>query len=228
MLDVKICGLKDPEHVAAAASGGATHAGFIFFEKSPRNVAPERARELYDPVRGRMLGVAVTVDAPDALLDSIVRTMRPAILQLHGSETPARVRDIKARHNLPVMKAFSIRDPADFRAVGPYIGIADRFLFDAKPPRGAELPGGNGLAFDWSLLDGLDAGVDYMLSGGVNAANAADAIRNTRASGLDVSSGVETAPGMKDEGLIREFLEQVRSTEKERAPVARMSKVSSA
>lgn len=228
VLDVKICGLREPEHVAAAVNGGATHVGFIFFEKSPRNVTTQRARELFDPVRGRVQGVAVTVDAPEEFLDSIVETMRPSLLQLHGEETPSRVRATKTRYGLPVMKAFSIREAGDIGAVLPYLGVADRFLFDAKPPRGADLPGGNGLAFDWSLLDALDAGVDYMLSGGVNAANVAEAIRNTRATGIDVSSGVETAPGRKDAGLIRDFLALVRKTEQERAPGARISKVGSA
>jgi phosphoribosylanthranilate isomerase len=227
-LDVKICGLREPEHVAAAVNGGASHVGFIFFDKSPRKVSISQARDLLDSVRGHVLGVAVTVDATDAFLDGLVEGMKPSILQLHGNETPLRVNELKARYGLPVMKALSIRERGDIRAALPYIGIADRFLFDAKPPKGADLPGGNGIAFDWSLLDGLDDGLDYMLSGGVNAANVADAVRHTRATGLDVSSGVETAPGVKDGGLIREFLARVRKAEQEGAPSARMSKVGSA
>lgn len=224
-LDVKICGLKQPEHVAAALGGGASHAGFIFFEKSPRNVTPEAARALYDAVRGRLAGVAVTVDATDAFLDEIVDVMRPSMLQLHGAETPERVAQLKQRHGLPVMKALSIREKADLSAAMPYLGFVDRFLFDAKPPKGADLPGGNGVSFDWSLLEGLDARFDYMLSGGVNAANVDDAVRLTAASGLDVSSGVETAPGVKDAGLIRQFLALVREAETNGAQRARKSKV---
>lgn len=224
-LDVKICGLKEPEHVAAALEGGASHAGFIFFEKSPRNVSAQTARALFDKVRGRLSGVAVTVDATDAFLDDIVEIMRPTMLQLHGAETPERVAQLKLRHGLPVMKALSIRERADLSAAAPYLGIADRFLFDAKPPKGADLPGGNGVSFDWSLLDGLDGRFDYMLSGGVNAANVTDAIRNTRAGGIDVSSGVETAPGVKDAGMIRQFLALVREAEKQGAHSVRKSKV---
>lgn len=224
-LDVKICGLKEPEHVAAALEGGASHAGFIFFEKSPRNVSAQTARRLFDTVRGHLWGVAVTVDAADAFLDEIVSVMRPTMLQLHGEETPERVAQLKLRHGLPVMKAFSIREKADLAATVPYLGIADRFLFDAKPPKGADLPGGNGISFDWSLLDGLDGRFDYMLSGGINAANVADAIRNTSAGGIDVSSGVETAPGVKDAGMITQFLALVREAETNGAQGARNSKV---
>jgi phosphoribosylanthranilate isomerase len=227
-LDVKICGLKEGEHVAASVDGGATHAGFIFFQKSPRNVTIDQARGLFDAVRGRVLGVAVTVDADDEFLDRLVAGMRPSMLQLHGGETPARVAEVRARHGLPVMKALSVREAGDIRAALPYVGVADRLLFDAKPPKGAELPGGNGLSFDWSLLDGLDAGMNYMLSGGINAGNVADAVRNTGASGLDVSSGVEIAPGIKDAGLIREFLARVREDEQAGAQRARTSKVGSA
>ncbi len=224
-LDVKICGLKEPEHVAAALEGGASHAGFIFFEKSPRNVSAQTARALFDKVRGRLSGVAVTVDAADAFLDGIVSVMRPTMLQLHGAETPERVAQLKLRHGLPVMKAFSIREKADLAAAVPYLDIADRFLFDAKPPKDADLPGGNGISFDWSLLDGLDGRFDYMLSGGINAANVADAIRNTHAGGIDVSSGVETAPGVKDAGMIRQFLVLVREAETNGAQGVRNSRV---
>lgn len=212
-LDIKICGLKTDEAVAAALAGGASHVGFIFFAKSPRNVSVEEAARLRQAATGRAKAVAVTVDADDATLDEIVSTMKPDMLQLHGSETPERVAAIKARYGLPVMKAFAIREAADLEKIAPYRGVADRFLFDAKPPKGAELPGGNGIPFDWRLLAALDAGIDYMLSGGLNAGNIAEALRLTRAPGIDISSGVETAPGVKDAGLIKAFFEAVREAE---------------
>jgi phosphoribosylanthranilate isomerase len=145
--------------------------------------------------------------------------MRQDILQLHGSETPARVAELKARHGLPVMKALSIREKGDLARALPYIGIADRFLLDAKPPPGALLPGGNGITFDWSLLEALDRRVDYMLSGGVDAGNVVNAIASTGASGVDVSSGVESSPGIKDAGKIAEFLARVRLADRTRANV---------
>lgn len=210
-LDIKICGLKTEEAVAAALAGGASHIGFIFFPKSPRNVTAEVAGRLRRAAVGRAKTVAVTVDADDATLDEIVATMKPDMLQLHGSETPERVAAVKARYGLPVTKALAIREAADLEKIAPYRGIADRFLFDAKPPRGAELPGGNGVPFDWRLLATLDADIDYMLSGGLNAGNIAEALKLTRAPGIDISSGVETAPGVKDTGLIAAFFEAVRA-----------------
>ncbi|MBN9045177.1 MAG: phosphoribosylanthranilate isomerase [Rhizobiales bacterium] len=208
-LDIKICGLKTPEAVAAALDGGATYVGFIFFPKSPRHVTPEQATPLRAMARGRAKAVAVTVDADDTTLDGIVAALKPDMLQLHGVETPERVRAVKARYGLPVMKAFSIRDAGDLAAIASYRGIADRFLFDAKPPKGSELPGGNGVSFDWSLLAALDADVDYMLSGGLSADNIAQALKHTRAPGIDISSGVERAPGEKDVRLIEEFFRAV-------------------
>ena len=216
-LDIKICGLSTAPTVAAALDGGATHLGFIFFPKSPRNVSPDKARDLGSAAAGRAVTVAVTVDADNALLDAIVKTMKPGMLQLHGKENPGRVAELKARYGLPVMKAFSVRDAADLEALSPYLGVADRFLLDAKPPAGADLPGGNGVSFDWSLLAGLDGGVDYMLSGGIGSGNVAEAILATSAAGIDASSGVESAPGVKDEGKIEEFLRLARQAEQERA-----------
>ncbi|MBL8581992.1 MAG: phosphoribosylanthranilate isomerase [Rhizobiaceae bacterium] len=209
-LDIKICGLKTPEAVDAALAGGATDVGFIFFPKSPRNIAPDEAGRLRRAAHGRARAVAVTVDADDATLDAIVTAMAPDMLQLHGSETPERVGAVKARYRLPVMKAISVRDAADLARLVPYRGVADRLLLDAKPPKGAELPGGNGVAFDWRLLSALEPGTDYLLSGGVNAANVAEALRIAAPPGLDVSSGVERAPGVKDVGLIAEFFAAVR------------------
>lgn len=209
-LDVKICGLSTPETVAAALDGGASHVGFIFFARSPRNVAPDTAAALRAPAGGRAKAVAVTVDADDAFLDAIVSIMQPDMLQLHGRETPDRVAAVKARYRLPVMKALSVRDAADLDAVEPYRDIADRFLFDAKPPAGAELPGGNGVRFDWTLLAGLDPRIDYMLSGGLDVESLGDAVRIAHPAGLDVSSGVESAPGIKDVRLITAFLDAAR------------------
>ncbi|MCR4267510.1 phosphoribosylanthranilate isomerase [Nitratireductor sp. ZSWI3] len=210
-LDIKICGLKTPEAVAAALDGGASHVGFIFFEKSPRNVSPQAAGALRKAALGRARAVAVSVDADDEALDAIVEAMAPDMLQLHGSESPERVAAVKARYRLPVMKAFSIREAADLEGIAPYRGIADRFLFDAKPPKGAELPGGNGVPFDWRVLAALDGDVNYMLSGGLNAANIGAALRVVSPQGIDVSSGVESAPGEKNPELIREFFDAARA-----------------
>ncbi|MCT7378516.1 phosphoribosylanthranilate isomerase [Chelativorans salis] len=204
-LDIKICGLKTEEAVAAALDGGASHLGFIFFEKSPRNVAVKAATRLRQAARGRAKAVAVSVDADDETLAHIIEGMEPDMLQLHGKESPERVAALKARYGLPVMKAVSVREAADLEGIGAYRGIADRFLLDAKPPVGAELPGGNGIPFDWRLLTFLDGDVDYMLSGGLNAANIGAALRLCRPRGIDVSSGVERAPGEKDPDLIRAF-----------------------
>ena len=216
-LDIKICGLKTDAALAAALAGGATHVGFIFFPKSPRNIDLAEAGTLRGAARGRAKAVAVTVDAGDDGLDAIVATMSPDMLQLHGKETPERVAEVKARYGLPVMKAFSIREASDLDAIGPYRGIADRFLLDAKPPVGSDLPGGNGVSFDWRLLTALDRTVDYMLSGGLNAANISDALRFANPPGIDISSGVESAPGVKDVALIESFFQAVRAARGNRA-----------
>lgn len=213
VFDIKICGLKTPEAVDAALIGGATHIGFIFFPKSPRHLTPAAAGRLREAARNRAKVVAVTVDADDATLDEIVRELEPDMLQLHGHETPQRVADVKKRYGLPVIKAFAVREAHDLDAIAPYNGIADRFLFDAKPPKGADLPGGNGVSFDWALLDALDESVDYMLSGGLNAGNIAEALQKTGAPGIDVSSGVERAPGEKDVRLIEEFFQAVATAD---------------
>lgn len=216
-LDIKICGLRTDEALAAALAGGATHVGFIFFEKSPRNVTHAEAKRLREAVHGKAKAVAVTVDADDAALERIVAAMAPDMLQLHGRETPERVAGIKARFGLPVMKALAVREAADLDAAAAYAGVADRLLFDAKAPAGADLPGGNGVAFDWSLLSGFEEGSGYMLSGGINAGNVAEALRLTKPGGLDVSSGLESAPGVKDASLIAAFFDAVRATGKDRA-----------
>lgn len=216
-LDIKICGLKTDEAVAAALDGGASHLGFIFFETSPRNVVVETAGRLRQAADGRAKAVAVSVDANDETLERIVEGMRPDMLQLHGKESPQRVAELKARYGLPVMKAVAVREAADLEVIGAYRGIADRFLLDAKPPLGAELPGGNGIPFDWALLASLDGKQDYMLSGGLNAANIGEALRAARPPGIDISSGVESAPGEKDPDLIRAFFNAVRAARRSNA-----------
>ncbi len=207
--DVKICGLKSEDAVDRAVARGATHIGFIFFPKSPRNIEPAAAAELAERVRGHVKIVAVTVDADTDDLDEIVDQLKPDYLQLHGAESPERLLTLKALYGLPVIKAFSIRDAEDLERIDPYIGLADRFLFDAKPPKGSELPGGNGVSFDWRLLQSLDGSIDYMLSGGLNKDNVAQALALTGARAIDVSSGVESAPGVKDTGMIDAFFDAV-------------------
>lgn len=209
-MDIKICGLKTEAAVVAALDGGASHVGFIFFPKSPRNIAPEDAGSLRQAAIGHAKAVAVTVDATDSELEHIVSAMSPDMLQLHGKETPERVREIKQRFGLPVMKALAINTADDLSKISPFKGIADRFLFDAKPPVGSQLPGGNGVSFDWTLLSNLPAGLDYLLSGGINSENVVEALRETNPPGLDVSSGVESAPGVKDPALIAAFFAAVR------------------
>jgi phosphoribosylanthranilate isomerase len=209
-LDIKICGLKTEEAVDRAVALGATHIGFIFFAKSPRHIEPADAGRLADRVRGKVKIVSVSVDPDNDDLDEIVALMRPDILQLHGKETPDRVLTIKAVTGLPVWKALSIADADDLKRIEPYDGIANRFLLDAKPPKNSELPGGNGVSFDWHLLSGLDASVDYMLSGGLNKDNVGEALRIARPTGIDTSSGVESSPGVKDLEMMDEFFEAVR------------------
>ncbi|MES0193534.1 phosphoribosylanthranilate isomerase [Mesorhizobium sp. C264A] len=216
-LDIKICGLKTDDATAAALAGGASHVGFIFFARSPRYVEPAAAGRLRQAAIGKALAVAVTVDADDAFLDEIVEKMRPDMLQLHGTETPERVAEVKARYGSPVMKVFSVSEAADLERLQPFIGVADRFMFDAKPPKGSQLPGGNGVAFDWRILAGLDAGLDYMLSGGLNAANIGDALRSANPPAIDISSGVESGPGVKDPALIEQFFQAVRAARDDRA-----------
>ncbi|MDP2120296.1 MAG: phosphoribosylanthranilate isomerase [Hoeflea sp.] len=211
---IKICGLSTPDAVDRAADLNADMAGFIFFAKSPRNVSVETAAALARLAQARGLQtVAVTVDLDDAGLDEIVATMKPDWLQLHGEESPERVAGLKARFGLPVMKAFAIREAHDLDRIVSYKGLADRFLFDAKPPKGSDLPGGNGVSFDWRLLATLDGSVSYMLSGGLTKDNVGEALRISGATMVDVSSGVESAPGVKDPTLMDDFVRAVREAE---------------
>ncbi|PSC04943.1 phosphoribosylanthranilate isomerase [Alsobacter soli] len=207
---VKICGLRTPETVEAALAGGADMVGLVFFPRSPRNVSIEEAKRLRAVVGDRAAVVALVVDADDALLDAIRDEVRPDLLQLHGRETPERVAAIRERTGLPVMKALGVSDAADLARAAAYAPVADRLLFDAKPPQGAVLPGGNGVAFDWRLLAGLDLPKPFMLSGGLDPGNVAEALAVTRAPGVDVSSGVERAPGDKDPERIAAFIKAAR------------------
>jgi len=203
---VKICGLKTPETLAAALNAGADMVGFVFFPKSPRHIDLATAEVLGRQAQGKALKVALTVDADDAALAAIVAALNPDLLQLHGHESPERVAAIRARFGLPVMKAIGVAHADDLKDVQAFAAVADRLLFDAKPPKDAAHPGGNGLAFDWSLLTGLDLSIPSMVSGGLDPANVAEALRRTKAQGVDVSSGVETAPGQKDPAKITAFV----------------------
>ncbi len=209
---VKICGLSTRETLDVALGAGADMVGFVFFSPSPRHISLETARELGNQAKGRALKVALTVDADDATLGNIVETLRPDILQLHGRETTTRLRDIKAKFGLPLMKVLSVETAADLAPLAGYADVADRILFDARAPKGATRPGGLGSVFDWHLLENLDLKLPFMVSGGLNAGNVAEAIRVTRA-GVDVSSGVERSPGVKDPELIRDFIRAARATE---------------
>jgi phosphoribosylanthranilate isomerase len=209
-LVVKICGLATPEALDAALDAGADMVGFVFFPPSPRNLSFKGATALESRVRGKAKKVALTVDADDTLLSYVVDALGPDILQLHGDESPLRVAAIKARFKLPVMKAIAVETKADLAATVRYAAVADHLLFDARAPREATRPGGLGKSFDWHLLEGLAADAPFMLSGGLNTGNIAEALRITRAPGVDVSSGVERAPGEKDPEKIRAFVRAAR------------------
>jgi len=209
-LVVKICGLSTVEALDVALEAGADMVGFVFFAPSPRHLAFDRARTLGQRVRRRAQKVALTVDADDALLEGIVGTLAPDLLQLHGREPPARVAALRQRFGLPVMKAIPIEAKTDLAAATAYAAVADRLLFDARAPREATRPGGLGKAFDWHLLASLDPGMAFMLSGGLDAGNVSEALRITRAAAVDVSSGVERRPGEKDPDKIRAFVRAAR------------------
>ncbi|MFD0859158.1 phosphoribosylanthranilate isomerase [Roseovarius aquimarinus] len=207
---VKMCGLRRPADIAAAAEAGAHYVGFVFFPKSPRNVSLAEAAELALAVPVGIAKVALVVDADDAALDALTARVPLDMLQLHGHETPGRVAEIKARYGLPVMKAIGIADAPDLAEIERYAPVADQLLIDAKPPKGADLPGGNALSFDWSLIAGRRWSKPWMLAGGLTPGNAAEAVRRTGARQLDVSSGIESAPGVKDAGLMRAFVAAAR------------------
>ena len=203
---VKICGLSTRETIAAAAEAGAAYVGFVFFEKSPRNVSLEQARALAVDVPVGVAKVALTVNADDATLDQIMASVPLDMIQLNGAETPERVSEVRALTGLPVMKAVGIAGVEDVEKLDTYADVADQLLVDAKPPPDGELPGGNGLAFDWRLVSNRRWSLPWMLAGGLDVSNVAEAIRLTGTRQVDLSSGVESAPGVKDVDLIRGFM----------------------
>ncbi len=208
---VKICGLTAPEQMRAAADAGARYVGFNFFPKSPRYVTLQTAKDLAGVVPPGIAKVALAVNATNTEWDAIVGDVPLDMLQLHGAETPERVAEIRARYGLPVMKAIGVADAEDLGQIDDFSEVADQLLIDAKPPRNAELPGGNGLTFDWRLLAGRKYWrKPWMLAGGLTPDNVAEAIRMTGARQVDVSSGVESAPGVKDAALMRAFIDATR------------------
>lgn len=213
---IKICGLSTPETLAVALDDGADLVGFVRFAPSPRHVSLETGRSLSDAARGRATRVVLLVDPTDGEFDEAVAAIAPDLVQLHGTESVERVRALAIRGGRPVMKAVGVAGPDDLARAALYKGAAARILLDAKPPRGATLPGGNGVAFDWSLLAGLegvglDLDRDVMLSGGLHSGNVADAVARTGVSALDVSSGVESRPGQKDPARIADFIRAARA-----------------
>jgi phosphoribosylanthranilate isomerase len=206
-VSVKICGLTRADDMHAALAAGARYVGLVFFEKSPRNVAADQAASLIARVPVGVAKVGLVVDADDAALGAILEKVPLDILQLHGSETPDRVAQVKARFGLPVMKAVGVGDAGDLPKLESYFPVADQVLVDAKPPKDAVLPGGNGVAFDWRLIAGRRWPVPWMLAGGLTPDNVAEAIRLTGARQVDVSSGVESAPGLKDAERISAFVQ---------------------
>jgi phosphoribosylanthranilate isomerase len=212
-LAVKICGLSTRETLEVALDAGADMVGFVFFEASPRHVGLGVARELGRQAKGRALKVALTVDADNATLENCIEAVQPHLLQLHGSESVARVRDIKQTFGLPVMKALAVATADDLAGLAGYAAVADRILFDARAPKDATRPGGLGVPFDWRLLEHINLSIPFMVGGGLNPGNVAEAIRVTHAGGVDVSSGVESAPGVKDPDLIRAFIRTARAAQ---------------
>ena len=210
-LRVKICGLSRPEDVLAASQAGATYVGYVFFPKSPRNVSIEQARALALDTPSGLAKVALVVDADDAALDAILDRVPLDMLQLHGHETPQRVSEIKARYGLPVMKAIGIATVEDTSQIDIYSDVADQLLIDAKAPKDADLPGGNGLAFDWTLVNRKYWRKPCMLAGGLTAENVALAAKMTGARQVDVSSGVESRTGVKDTDMIKRFIDAAKA-----------------
>jgi phosphoribosylanthranilate isomerase len=208
---IKICGLRTPESLDVALHAGADMVGFVFFPPSPRHLDLSVAHMLGGRVRGRARKVALSVDATDEELSAAIEALQPDLLQLHGKETPKRVLEVKARFKLPVIKAIAVETRGDLAVVPDYAEVADRLIFDARAPKDATRPGGLGKPFDWRLLQNLDPRVPFMLSGGLDPANVAEAIRITRPGGVDVSSGVERTPGDKDPDKIRAFIRAARA-----------------
>jgi phosphoribosylanthranilate isomerase len=212
---VKICGLNTPDALDTALAEGADMVGFVFFKPSPRHVTLEAARALGARVRGGVRKVALSVDADDAALAECIEALAPDLLQLHGRESPQRVAMVRARFGLPVMKAIPVAVREDLAPVPRYAQVADWLVFDARAPREATRPGGLGRPFNWRLLHDLDVAMPFMVSGGLDAGNVAEAVRLTRAAAVDVSSGVERAPGVKDPEKIRAFIRAARAAERD-------------
>jgi phosphoribosylanthranilate isomerase len=210
MAGTKICGLSTPETVAAALDGGAAFLGLNFFPASPRYVTPDAAARLAPPARGKATIVAVTVDPDDDLVDRLMATLKPDLIQLHGKEPPSRVREVSARAGVGVIKALPVSESADLDAARQYETVVDHLMFDAKPPSDAAMPGGLGSSFDWTILAGRRFARPYLLAGGLDPWNVGEALRQSGAPIADVSSGVERGPGIKDPLLISAFLEAVR------------------
>jgi len=209
-LKAKICGVSTPEAVRAALDGGAGWLGFVFFPSSPRNLAPAAAARLAEPARGRAKLTALLVDPADAQVDEVVRALRPDLIQLHGAESPSRVREIAARSGCAIIKALPVAEAGDLAPAAAYEEVVEHLMFDAKPPKDAALPGGSGRAFDWSLMAGRRFRRPWFLAGGLDPWNVAEAARASGAPLVDVSSGVERGPGLKDPALISAFLDAVR------------------
>lgn len=205
-IEVKICGLTDAAAVKAAVEGGAAMCGFVFFPASPRNLTPKEAAELTKGVPEGVIRVGLTVDADDALLAEIALVAKVDMVQLHGAETLARTNEVRERFGLPVIKVLAVQGPDDLAAAKAYQGVADRLMFDAKPPEDASRPGGNARAFDWRVLKNQTFALPWLLAGGLTAENLAEAVKTSGAVAVDVSSGVEDAPGVKNVDKIRAFL----------------------
>ena len=210
-VSVKICGLATVDDVRACADAGANYMGLVFFEKSPRNITLPAAREMALAAPLGLAKVALVVNPSDAELNAITASVPLDMVQLHGRETPERVAEVKARYGLPVMKAVGIADEDDLPKLESYFGVADQILVDAKPPKGGELPGGNGLSFDWRLIAGRRWPCPWMLAGGLTPENVAEAVKMTGTKQVDVSSGVEDAPGQKNAELIQKFVQSSRA-----------------
>lgn len=211
MAAAKICGLTTPETVQAAVDGGAAFIGFMFFPRSPRDIAPEAAARLAPPARTAGVKiVAVTVDPDDGLLDQVMATLKPDLIQLHGKESPSRAREVAARTGAGVIKVFPVSEPSDLEPARAYETVVDHLMFDARAPAGSTRPGGTGARFDWTMLAGRRFARPYFLAGGLDPWNVAEALSQSGAPLADVSSGVERGPGIKDPGLISAFLEAVR------------------
>lgn len=203
----KICGLTTPDTLDAALDGGAAFVGAVVFPKSPRHIPPLHAATLFDRARGKVKVVAVLVDPDDALLSEVALILRPDFIQLHGHETPQRAAEARRLTGAGIIKALPIRDEADFAHVADWTGVADHLLFDARPPKGADLPGGVGASFDWTLMQNRALPANWFLAGGLDSQNLTEAVRISGAPMVDVSSGVESAPGVKDRALIKAFLD---------------------